>query len=236
VGDAVVIAATDVCLVLDGRTILDHLCFRVAPGESIALVGPNGSGKTSVLRCMLGLVPFQGQILIGGHDALRQPVPSRTLLSYMPQKPAFGDATAAEVLSFTAQLRRLERGRVGEVLRTVGLEAQARQRVRTFSGGMQQRLSMAVALLAETPVLLLDEPTASLDREGQQVFFDLMTYLRRAGRTLVLASHRPEEVEALADRVLQLDGGRLVASSARAPRSSEEASRVIPFAPRAGHR
>ena len=83
------IAASDVSLVLEGRTILDHLSFEVETGESVALVGPNGSGKTSILRCLLGLVPFTGRILIGGHDAAREPVPSRTLMSYMPQKPAF---------------------------------------------------------------------------------------------------------------------------------------------------
>lgn len=230
------IAVADISLVLEGRTILDHLSFRIEAGESVALVGPNGSGKTSVLRSLLGLVPFTGSIRIGVHDAVREPVASRTLMSYMPQKPAFGDVTATEVLAFTATLRRLDRGRVGEVLRTVGLEPHARQRVRTFSGGMQQRLSLAVALLAETPVLLLDEPTASLDREGQLVFFDLMATQRRAGRTVLLASHRPEEVETLADRVLHLDGGRLVGDSARTPEPVEEAARVIPFAARAGHR
>ncbi|HXQ22263.1 MAG TPA: ABC transporter ATP-binding protein [Candidatus Acidoferrales bacterium] len=204
------IVATDLCLTLEERVILDHVSFKVARGESVALVGPNGSGKTSILRCLLGLVPFEGRILVHGHDAVREPIAVRTLLSYVPQKAAFGDAPAAEVLAFVATLRRIDRARIPETLRAVGLEAHASERVRTFSGGMQQRLSLALALLSDTPVLLLDEPSASLDHDGQQTFFDIVARLRKRGHTLLLASHRPEEVESLTDRVLHLDCGRMV--------------------------
>jgi ABC-type multidrug transport system ATPase subunit len=96
------------------------------------------------------------------------------------------------------------------VLETVGLAAHAHERLRTFSGGMQQRLSLAIALLTEAPLLLFDEPTASLDHDGQNTFSAIVTRLRREGRTLLLASHRPEEIHALTDRVLALDAGRLI--------------------------
>ncbi len=205
------IIATDLCLTLDGRTILDHVSFRVGAGESVALVGPNGSGKTSILRCLLGLVPFTGRVEVRGRDILRQPIAARTLMAYVPQKAAFGDAPAREVLTFVAKLRRIDRSRIPAILREVGLEQHADERVRTFSGGMQQRLSLALALLADAPVLLLDEPSASLDREGQEHFFAIVARLRKRGQTLVLASHRPEEVEALTDRVLHVDRGRIEA-------------------------
>ena len=208
------ISANDLCLTLDGRAILDHVSFRVASGESVALVGPNGSGKTSILRCLLGLVPFVGRVDIGGHDILRDPIAARSLMSYVPQKAAFGDAPAREVLTFVAKLRRIDRARILATLREVGLEAHADERVRTFSGGMQQRLSLALALLADTPVLLLDEPSASLDREGQEYFFAIVARLRKRGHTLFLASHRPEEVEALTDRVLHIDRGGIEAPAA----------------------
>jgi len=218
------IVATDLSLVLDDTVILDHVSFTVARGESVALVGPNGSGKTSVLRCLLGLVPFTGRAVIHGHDVVREPVAARSLVAYVPQRAAFGDARAEEVLSFVARLRRIERTRIPAVLRAVGLEGHHDQPVRTFSGGMQQRLSLAVALLADTPVLFLDEPSASLDRDGQQMFFDVVAGLRRRGHTLLLASHRPEEVERLTDRVLHLDCGRI--DLAAAP---ERVARVIPL-------
>ncbi len=208
------IGVTELCLTLDARVILDHVSFTVARGESVALVGPNGSGKTSILRCLLGLVPFTGRVLVHGHDAVREPIAVRTLLSYVPQKAAFGDTRAAEALAFVAALRRIDRARIPETLRAVGLEAHANERLRTFSGGMQQRLSLALALLADTPVLLLDEPSASLDHEGQQMFFDIVARLRKRGHTLLLASHRPEEVDCLTDRVLHLDSGRMVGPAA----------------------
>ncbi len=225
------IIATDLCLTLDERVILDRVSFTVGRGESVALVGPNGSGKTSILRCLLGLVPFAGRAVVHGHDAVREPVTVRTLLSYVPQKAAFGDALAGEVLTFVAKLRHIDRARIPETLRAVGLEAHANQRVRSFSGGMQQRLSLAVALLADTPVLLLDEPSASLDHEGQEMFFDIVARLRQRGRTLLLASHRPEEVECLTDRVLHLDRGRLVGNAAPA-----KPARVIALSARAERR
>lgn len=225
------IRTTVLTVELGGRLILDRITIDVKKGEAVALVGSNGSGKTTLLRALLGLVPFTGHASVDGHDVLREPVAARTLVGYLPQKPAFGDVSALEALAFVAKLRRIDKSRVTEVLREVGLEKNARDRVRTFSGGMQQRLSLAVVLLTNTPVLLLDEPTASLDREGQRHFIEIVKLLRSQERTVLLASHRNEEIARLTDRVLHLEGGRLVDEAL-----SGSLSNVIPFVPKAAMR
>ena len=195
---------------LGGRDVLAGVSLDVAPGESVALVGPNGSGKTTLLRCLLGLVPFGGRATLGGHDVWRDGVAARSLVGYVPQRPAFGQATAEEHLAFVAKLRALDAARIADVLAEVGLASEGNRRARDFSGGMQQRLSLAAALLGDPPVLLFDEPTASLDQAGQRGFLELASRLRSGARTLLVASHRPEEVAALADRVVTLEDGRVV--------------------------
>jgi ABC-type multidrug transport system ATPase subunit len=222
------IVARDVSLALEGRTILDRVSFSIGRGEAVALVGPNGSGKTSLLRCILGFVPFTGRLHVEGHDVRRDPVLARTLLGYVPQHAAFGDERARDVLAFVARLRRLDPGRIAGALGLTGLLEHAGERVRTFSGGMRQRLALAVALLPDPPLLLFDEPTANLDRDGQRLFADVVGRLRGAGRTLVLASHRSEEVAALTDRAIHLDRGRLAPAVAT--------RRVVPFPLRGEHR
>jgi ABC-type multidrug transport system ATPase subunit len=211
------IEARDLRLHLGGRDVLAGVSLQVAPGEVLALCGPNGSGKTSVLRCLLGLVPFQGSASIGGHDVQREPLAARSLLGYVPQRAAFGDSTALEVVAFVARLRGLPRQRALDALRDVGLLQHANARARVFSGGMQQRLSLAVALLPDPPALLLDEPTASLDRAGQLELIARLSALRRAGRAVLLTTHRAEEMGKLADRVLELADGAPAAEAELAP-------------------
>ena len=189
------------------------LSFAVARGETFALVGPNGAGKTTTLKILLGLArPDTGRVAIGP-DRLRPDDPrARHTLGYVPQRVAFPPGRSVrDVLGFFAALRGLPAEAVDRALLRVGLGALADRRASTLSGGYTQRLSLAQALLGEPALLVLDEPTASLDPEATWEFRTLIEQLQREGTTVVLSSHLLSEVERIADRVLILVDGRCAA-------------------------
>jgi Cu-processing system ATP-binding protein len=197
------------------HTAVSDVSFEVKRGETFALLGPNGSGKTTLLKLMIGLIePTLGKILINGFDAWRNPQPARSQMSYLPQRVNFPDSlTAREVLEFYCRLRKLSPQRADETLggARFNFNGFADQPVSKFSGGMVQRLGLAVACLPDAPILLLDEPTVSLDPEGAIRFREFLLSLKRDGKTIVFSSHVLADVEQLADRVAILVGGRLVA-------------------------
>ncbi len=194
---------------------VNDVSFEVQPGETFALLGPNGSGKTTTLKCIVGLLePTAGQILINQLDVWKDPHQARRLFSYLPQRVAFPDSlTAREVLQFYADLRHLAPQRVEHILsgERFHFNGFADKPVGKFSGGMVQRLGLAVACLPDAPVLLLDEPTVSLDPEGAIRFRAFLQALKAEGKTIVFTSHVLADVEQLADRVAILVGGKLVA-------------------------
>jgi Cu-processing system ATP-binding protein len=194
-------------------TAVDGLSFEVEPGETFALVGPNGAGKTTTLKLLLGLArPDAGRIAIGREGRSPEDPRARRDLGYVPQRVEFpAGRTVAEVLGFFARLRALPDSAVAAALARVGLAELAGRRASTLSGGYTQRLSLAQALLGDPALLVLDEPTASLDPEATWEFRTLLESLRREGRTLLLCSHLLAEVERVADRVLILVGGRRAA-------------------------
>ncbi|HZS08016.1 MAG TPA: ABC transporter ATP-binding protein [Blastocatellia bacterium] len=196
-------------------TAVNDLSFGIRPGETFALLGPNGSGKTTTLKCMVGLtVPTAGEILVGGLDVWKKARESRSLMSYLPQHVSFHDnLTAREVMQFYCRLRKLPATRIDKVLGTsqFGFNGFTDKPVGEYSGGMVQRLGIAVACLPDAPILLLDEPTASLDPARAIEFREYLQSLRRAGKTIVFTSHVLADVEQLADRVAILVGGKLAA-------------------------
>lgn len=194
-----------------GRAVaVDDVSLKVESGESVALWGANGAGKTTLIRCVLGLLRRRGRITIGGHEVRRRGKAARMLVGYVPQELGFYDELRAEeAIRFFARLKGLRRVEGAEELARVGLEGHGRKRIRELSGGMKQRLALAVALLGDPPVLILDEVTASLDAVGREEFVGLLEGLSGAGRTMLFASHRVDEVSALADRVVMLDKGRV---------------------------
>jgi nitrous oxidase accessory protein len=192
-------------------TAVEDLSFTVEAGEAVALWGPNGAGKSTVLHCLLGIVRYDGTIELGGCDPHRHGKAARRLVGFVPQQIYLPeDFTVREVVDFFARLKGASPETIPAVLERLGLAAHAEKRVGTLSGGMKQRVALAVALLGDPPILLLDEPTASLDAQSRRDFLYLLGELKRSGKTLLFSSHRQDEILSLADRVLILEQGRLV--------------------------
>ncbi len=193
-------------------TAVDDLTFELPVGTSLALWGVNGAGKTTVLKCLLGLLASEGELRLNGYDLRRDGRTARRFLGYVPQELAFhNDLSVAESCRFYARLKDVSDARIPVVLALVGLTGQEKKAVGALSGGMKQRLALALALLADPPVLLLDEPTSNLDAATRDEFIDLLMELRNGGKTLLFTSHYADEVDRLAERVLILRDGRLVA-------------------------
>ncbi len=207
--EANMIAVKNLTKQYDHFKALDDVSFKVQPGESVALWGTNGAGKTTALKCMLGLIPFEGVLKVNGIDIHHNSKAARAIIGYVPQETVFYDLTVRETLHFFAQLKKAPQDNIPVVLDYVQLSQQIDKPVNTLSGGMKQRLALAVALLSDPPVLVLDEPTANLDAKARYDFVHLVRSLKQSGKTIVFASHRLEEVESLAERVLVLEHGKL---------------------------
>lgn len=194
------------------KTAVEGVDFQVARGEAVALWGPNGAGKTTVLRCILGMFPFEGTVRVAGYDARREGKELRRLVGYVPQEVRLHpDLSVEETMRFYARLRREAPERVEALLQEWQLVEVAHQAVGTLSGGMRQRVALAIALLSDPPLLLLDEPTSNLDAQTRREVWGLLRRLKEAGKTLLFCSHRTEEVFQIADRVIVLEEGRQVA-------------------------
>jgi nitrous oxidase accessory protein len=190
---------------------LSGVSFEAHAGEALALWGANGAGKTTLIKAVLGLIDFDGKIDVEGHDVRRAGKSARRSIGYVPQEAIFYDLSVQATMEFYARLKGRDDSRIAPTLEKLGLAGHARKPVPALSGGLKQRLALALALLADPPVLLLDEPTASLDAKAQHDYLALLARLRSEERkTIIFASHRLEEVEALANRVLVLEHGRLV--------------------------
>ncbi len=193
------------------QVAVDRLSFEVAPGEVVALWGPNGAGKSSALKCVLGLLPYEGGVRIAGLDARRQGKRARRGLGHVPQEVAFhDDLTVLETIALYARLKRAPHQGTAILLDTLGLAEHSHKRVGALSGGLRQRLALGLALLGSPPLLVLDEPTSNLDATSRDQVLRIVAEQRNHGAAVLFASHRLEEVEALADRVLVLEHGRLV--------------------------
>lgn len=192
---------------------LTDVCFELAPGQRVALAGPNGSGKSTVNRVLMGLVDFTGEVRIDGRDPFRERVEVARRTAYVPQIAPNLSVPVRELVRCLTGIRGdPEQTGALEKLATrldLDLEALARRPFRDLSGGTKQKLLVALALSTRASLLVLDEPTGSLDPRSRERVFELLHGLD-AEATVVLCSHRLEEIRQLVDRVLLLEDGRLV--------------------------
>jgi ABC-type multidrug transport system ATPase subunit len=192
---------------------VNDISFEVRRGEVFALLGPNGSGKTTTMKSVVGLdVPTRGRVVVNGIDVLRQPKQARQFVSYLPQRVVFPEIfTARELLRFYGRIRKLRNERADEALAGARFNGFSDKLVSEFSGGMIQRLGLAVVTMPDAPILLLDEPTANLDPLGVKRFRDFVLEQRQQRKTIVFSTHLLHEAEQLADRVAIFVAGKLVA-------------------------
>ncbi|MFD9519763.1 ABC transporter ATP-binding protein [Streptomyces sp. NPDC059979] len=193
---------------------VDGLTFDVLPGRVTGFLGPNGAGKSTTMRLLLGLDrPTSGTATLGGTRYLDLPDPLHRVGALLDAQSAHGGRTARDHLCFLAAAGRIPVRRVDEVLEQAGIASVARRRIKSFSLGMRQRLGIAAALLGDPGVLLLDEPTNGLDPEGIIWIRELMRALAAEGRTVLVSSHLMTETAALADHLVVLGQGRLLADT-----------------------
>ncbi len=187
---------------------LSSVDAEVRQGEAVALWGSNGAGKTTFLKCLLGIIRFEGSVKIAGLDVKRRGRDTRSLVGYVPQEIRLHqDQSVWETLIFYARLRGVPSARVEKLLNEWGLSASRHQMAQDLSGGMKQKLALIIALLSDPPLLFLDEPTSSLDAHTRREFTLVLERLKAAGKTLLFCTHRASEVRKNADRVIVLENG-----------------------------
>jgi ABC-2 type transport system ATP-binding protein len=200
-----------------GRTVVSDVTFRCEPGTVTGFLGPNGAGKSTTMRMLVGLSePDRGEARILGQRYRDLPNPGRRVGILLDASAQHAGRRGHEALALSAQTMGVPARRVGEVLELVGLdEAAARRRVGKYSLGMRQRLGLAHALLGHPEVLILDEPANGLDPEGMRWMRGLLRGFADRGGTVLLSSHLLAEVEAVADRIMIIGGGRIQAQGTR---------------------
>lgn len=199
------------------RTVLDDVSLHVHAGERIAILGDNGSGKTTLLRIAGGLSrPQAGRVEVFGVDMLRRPEQAKRMIGYIPQKVSFPESlTTWEILRFFARLRRVNDERCDTVIEEFGLNDFLDKLPGQLSGGMMQRLALAVTMLDEPKLLLLDEPTAGLDQQRTTDLHNLLIRASAGGTAVLLATHLQHDVGTFAERSVLIADGRMTDATDR---------------------
>ncbi|HRF28217.1 MAG TPA: ATP-binding cassette domain-containing protein [Candidatus Saccharibacteria bacterium] len=197
--------------------VLNGINLAVERGTMLALLGPNGAGKTTTVRIMSTLLGYDaGTVSIEGHDVATSPDDVRSIIGLTGQSAAVDEIlTGRENLIMMGRLYRLTKesakARANELLEQFDLVDAADRSVKTYSGGMRRRLDLAVSLIATPPVIFLDEPTTGLDPRSRIAMWDIINRLKESGKTILLTTQYLEEADQLADNIVVIDGGKVIA-------------------------
>ncbi len=196
---------------------VDDVSFDIQDGEIFSLLGPNGAGKTTTISMLSTLLaPSSGDALINGYSILKDNMQVRKYIGIVPQEIAlYDDLTALENLFYWGRLNDLNgqelSQRVHEVLGIIDLTDRARDRIKTFSGGMKRRINIAAGLLHKPKLLFMDEPTVGIDPQSRRMILDMVKELNQQGMSIFYTTHYMEEAQELSDRVGIIDQGKLIA-------------------------
>jgi ABC-2 type transport system ATP-binding protein len=203
-------------------TAVNGITFDIKEGEIFSLLGPNGAGKTTTISVLSTLYsPTSGDAIICGHSVSKDPMAVKQVIGVVPQDLAlYEDLTARENLNFWGQMYGLSGRalnlRVDEVLEQIGLADKAKQRIKTYSGGMKRRVNIGVGLLHKPRLLFMDEPTVGIDPQSRRSILDSVKELNRQGMTVLYTTHYMEEAQELSHRVGIIDHGELIALGTQA--------------------
>jgi Cu-processing system ATP-binding protein len=191
--------------------VLKNISLNIEPGKITAIVGPNGSGKTTIIKSILGLVqPDKGEILINDKSIVKEFM-YRKEIGYMPQVASFPDnLTVNEVFNMISDLRKQQINGSADIIRTLNLQPELNKKIRTLSGGNKQKVSACIALMFNPKIIILDEPTAGLDPVAAANLKKKIVEQRNAGKTIILTSHIMAEIEELSNNILFLIEGKIV--------------------------
>jgi Cu-processing system permease protein len=203
------------------RVALDNVSLTLAPGEVTLLLGANGAGKSTLLRCLLGITDYEGSISIDGLHPIEQGCAVRSRIGYMPQSGGLHvDLTVRQTMEFYARIRQAPTVRGEALLQEAGLEGHLDTLVGDLSGGLRQRLGFALALLPDPAILVLDEPSASLDVRSRQWLANRLRLAANEGRTVIVSTHASQELRDAADGAFTLEDGRIVEAALGACRGA----------------
>jgi ABC-2 type transport system ATP-binding protein len=214
---AVLLSVNQVSKSYGERLAVDAVSFQVLQGQTVGLIGPNGAGKSTTVGMICGLLrPDAGGITLDGEAVTQGPGAGKHKIGFVPQDLAlYDDLSALENLKLFGALYGLKgdllKQRCEQALALVNLADRARDKPSTFSGGMKRRLNIAAALLHDPQLLILDEPTVGVDPQSRNAIFDTLETLKAQGRSLIYTSHYMEEVERLADHIVIIDHGKVLA-------------------------